>query len=162
MSENQTLLKKKHTFKDFLYWNLFIAIPIVTACIAILKESVAWLIIYIVVSIFLFAVIYRFYCTHCPHYIQGGQSTTCMFFWGIPKLFDSRPGPLSLFEKFMTFAATIILIVFPFYWLISSPGLLVIYVLSMVALLTTIRRNECSRCVYFHCPVNCVPEDLKS
>jgi hypothetical protein len=69
---------------------------------------------------------------------------------------------LSLFEKFMIFAATIILIVFPFYWLISSPGLLVIYVLSMVALLTTIRRNECSRCVYFHCPVNCVPEDLKS
>jgi hypothetical protein len=28
-------------------------------------------------------------------------------------------------------------------------------------LVATIRRNECSRCIYFDCPVNCVPEDTK-
>ncbi|MBW1797454.1 MAG: hypothetical protein JRJ21_03395 [Deltaproteobacteria bacterium] len=161
MNEIETELKKQHRFIDFLYWNMVVALPIVTACIGIFKASLIWMIFYIIVCIGLVAMIYRFYCTHCPHYIQGANTTRCMFFWGIPKYFESKPGPLSLFEKTVSFAAPIIMILIPLYWLILQPGLLAIYVLSLAVLVATIRRNECSRCIYFHCPVNCVPEDIK-
>ena len=161
MDEIETGLKKQHRFVDFLYWNMVVALPIITACIAIFKDSLVWMVIYIIICILLVAVIYRFYCTHCPHYVQGVKTTKCMFFWGMPKCFDSRPGPLSLFEKTVSFAAPVIIILIPIYWLILQPGLLAIYVLSVAVLVATIRRNECSRCIYFHCPVNCVPEDMK-
>jgi hypothetical protein len=61
----------------------------------------------------------------------------------------------------VSFAAPVIIILIPLYWLIIQPGLLAIYVLAVAVLLATIRRNECSRCIYFDSPVNCVPEDTK-
>jgi len=161
MNEIQIELKRQHSFNDFLYYNLVFAVPIITACIGIFKTSLVWMIFYIIVCIGLVAMIYRFYCTHCPHYVQGGKTTKCMFFWGMPKYFDSRPGPLNLLEKTVFFAASIILVLFPVYWLILQPDLLAIYVLTLIVLVATIRRNECRRCIYFHCPVNCVPEDIK-
>ena len=157
----ETGLKKQHRFVDFLYWNMVVALPIIAACIGIFKESPVWMFIYLIICILLVAVIYRFYCTHCPHYVQGAKATRCIFFWGMPKYFDSRPGPLSLFEKTVSFAAPVIIILIPLYWLILQPGLLAIYVLCVAVLVATIRRNECSRCIYFDCPGNCVPEDIK-
>ena len=161
MDEIETGLKRQHGFVDFLYWNMVVALPIVTACIGIFKDSFPWMVFYLIICIFLVAVIYRFYCTHCPHYVEGGKTTKCMFFWGMPKFFDARPGPLNLFEKTVSFAAPVVLVLIPLYWLILQPGLLAIYVLSVAVLVTTIRKNECSRCIYFHCPANCVPEDIK-
>jgi len=161
MGEIESGVKKQHRFTDFLYWNMFVALPIMTACTAIFKESPVWMVVYIIICIFLVAVIYRFYCTHCPHYVQGAKTTKCMFFWGMPKFFDSRPGPLSLFEKTMSFAAPVIIALIPLYWLILQPGLLAVYILSVAVLVATMRRNECSRCIYFHCPVNRVSEDIK-
>ncbi len=161
MDEIDTGLKRQHRFVDFLYWIMVVALPIITACIGIFKESPGWMFTYIIICLLLVAVIYRFYCTHCPHYVQGEKTTKCMFFWGMPKFFDVRPGPLSPFEKTVSFLAPVIIILIPLYWLISQPGLLAIYVLSVAVLLTTVRRYECNRCVYFHCPVNRVPDDRK-
>lgn len=162
MNECEGQLKMQHQFTDYLYWNLFIAVPIITACIAILKNSIVWFVFYIIVCIFLVTLVYRFYCTHCPHYIRGVNTTKCMFFWGIPKYFKARPGPLNLFEKAIAFIAPTILILFPLYWLILQPDLLIIYVLSLAVLGATIRRYECGRCIYFDCPVNLVSEETKN
>lgn len=162
MKENKPQLKTHHTFFDFLYWNLVVAVPLITACIAILKNSFVWFIFYIIVCIFLVILIYRFYCTHCPHYIQGADTTKCMFFWKIPKYFKPRPGPLNIFDKAVSLIAPAILILFPLYWLYMQLDLLLIYLLSLAVLGATIRRYECGRCIYFHCPVNCVPEGIKS
>ena len=161
MIESKAQLKTHHGFFDYLYWNLLTAVPVVTACIAIFEHSIVWLIVYIVVCVSLIVLIYRFCCTHCPHYIQAAKTTKCMFFWAVPKFFESRPGPLSLFEKAVSITAPIILILLPFYWLSLQPGLLVIYSLSMAALVLTIRRNECGRCIYFNCPACRVPEEIK-
>jgi hypothetical protein len=57
--------------------------------------------------------------------------------------------------------APFVMIVLPLYWLIFQLDLLVIYLLSLGVLFSTIRRNECGRCIHFHCPVNCVPEDQR-
>lgn len=161
MIESKTQLKSLHSIFDYLYWNLFVAVPIFTACVAIIEHSIMWLIVYIIACISLVALIFRFFCTHCPHYIKGGKTVNCMFFRAVPKFFESRPGPLSLFDKAVTIMAPIIIILLPFYWLRLHTGLLVIYFLSVAALILTIIRNECGRCIHFHCPANCVPEDIR-
>jgi len=164
MNEPKTQLKTQHKFFDYLYWNLVVSVPIITACIAILKNSIVLLILYIIVCICLMIVVYRFFCAHCPHYTQSANTTKtkCMFFWGMPKVFKPRPGPLNFFEKAVSLIAALIMILLPLYWLILQPGLLVVYFLSLAVFGATIRRNECGRCIYFHCPANCVPEDVKS
>lgn len=161
MDESQKWLKNKHEFVDYLYWNLVLSVPVISACLAILRHSMLWFLFYIIVCIGLLASVYRFFCTHCPHYIQGYRTTKCMFLWGIPKFFKARPQPLNFFEKAVSIFAVIIMICLPFYWLIFELDLLVVYLLSMAVLLLTIRRNECGRCIYFHCPVNCVPEEVR-
>ena len=159
MNEPEARLKMYHSFFDYLYWNLVAAVPVVTACVSIFKISIVWFVIYILVCIALILIVYRFYCTHCPHYIQGVGTTRCMFFWGMPKFFESRPGPLNLFEKAVSLIAPVVLVLFPLYWLIQQMDLLVIYVLSLAVLGLTIRRYECGRCIYFDCPANCAPEE---
>jgi hypothetical protein len=161
MSHPETPLKTKHTFLDFLYWNMVVSVPFITACIAIVEESIAWLIIYIIVCILLVMVIYRFYCIHCPHYHQNTKTLKCMFFWWMPKFFKAKSGPLSLLEKTISVITLLVIIMLPIYWLLLRPGLLVIYLLSVGVMGATLRRYECKRCVYFQCPSNCVPEKPK-
>jgi hypothetical protein len=155
MNEQEPQLKTRHNFGDFLYWNLIVSVPFVTACIAIARESILWLICYIITCILLVMVIYKFFCTHCPHYIQSSKNTKCMFFWGIPKYFKEKSGPLSLLEKIVALVVPFVIVLLPLYYLLLQPGLLVIYFLSVMVLCTTLRRYECTRCIYSRCAVNC-------
>ena len=59
MNEQETQLKTQHKFRDFLYWNLVVSVPFITACIAIAKDSILWLIFYIITCILLIMVIYK-------------------------------------------------------------------------------------------------------
>jgi len=161
MSLHESPLKAQHKFSDFLYWNIVISVPFITACVAIVERSTIWLIIYIIACISLVMVILRFYCIHCPHYHQNGKTLKCMFFWWMPKFFKAESGPLSLLEKAVSLMTCLIIIILPMYWLLQQPGLLIIYILSVGVLGATLRRYECKRCVYFQCPSNCVPEELK-
>ncbi len=162
MITSKDQLKIRHGFVDYLYWNLFGAIHIIAAGTAILNHSIACLVCYIILGISLVVLVYRFYCSHCPHYGQGDKTTKCMFFWGIPAFFKPRPWPLNLFEKAVLVISSIVWILFPLYWLSLEPSLLVIYLLSLAVFVWTIRRNECCRCIYFHSPVNCVPKEIRS
>ena len=161
MKQPEKPLKTQHTFLDFLYWNLVVSVPFIVACIAIVEKSMVWLILYIIACILLVMVIYWFYCIHCPHYHQSSRTLKCMFFWWMPKFFKAESGPLSLLEKTVSVIALLVIIMLPIYWLLLRPGLLVIYLLSTGVLGLTLRRYECKRCVYFQCPSNCVPEELK-
>jgi len=155
-------LRERYTFIDFLYYTGLLAVPILTACYAIANDSKGWLIFYLVLCIAAVAVIYRFYCSHCPHYTREGRTTRCMFFWGIPKFFASHPGPLSFLDKTLAFIAPAAVFIFPLYWLFQHIGLLAIFLLSLLGFISTVRRNECRRCIYFECPVNKAPEDMKT
>ena len=154
-------LKAKHDIRDYMYWNVLLAVPIVTACFAIFQHSRFWFSVYIILALILIMLILRHYCSHCPHYVQNKKTLNCMFFWGIPKVFKPRPGSLSTLDTAISFIAPCILLLFPFYWLLLEPYFLVIYLLSLVGFVATIRRNECGRCIYFECPVNKVPKSLK-
>jgi len=162
MNTQNSRLRERYRFLDFLYYTSLLAVPFFTAFYAIYNLSAAWLGVYVVVCLICVALIYRHYCSHCPHYTREGKTTQCVFFWGVPKFFQRRPGSLGFLDKSIAFAAPAVVIIFPLYWLFQQPGLLVIYILSLLVFFATIRRNECRRCIFFDCPVNKVPDELKS
>jgi hypothetical protein len=162
MNMSHAQLRERYSFSDYLYYTILMAVPFFTAFYAIFNRSTAWLILYVLLCLSAIAIVYRYYCTHCPHYTREGKTTKCMFFWGIPKFFQGRPGPLGFLDKTLSIAAAVVVIVFPLYWLFQQPGLLVIFILSLTIFMVTIRRNECGRCIYFDCPANKAPKDLKT
>ena len=161
MSLSRKELKAHYRFTDFLFYICLLSVPLVTAIVAIYKNSIWWTIAFAAIFIGVTAIILRFYCTRCPHYTREGNSLKCIFFWGLPKFFNKRPGKLDAVDMLVTFGATAVLLVFPIYWLLMEPGLLIIYILSLVGFGAAIYRNECKRCIYFECPANRVPAEIK-
>ncbi len=153
-------LKEKHTFLDYLYWTLALSVPLVTAAIAMFQASVAWFIAYLVAAAAILLVIMRVFCSHCPHYTTGERTVRCMFFWGCPKVFRERPGPPTFWEKGVTLAAAVVLLLLlPAPGLLERPALLTVYILSLAVFLLSVRRQECGRCIYTECPSNRVPRE---
>ena len=162
MTHSQNALKTHYNFTDFLFYICLLSVPFITAVLSILKNSILWTVIFIGLGIGVTVIILRFYCTRCPHYTRKGKILKCIFFWGLPKFFNKRPGSLDAVDKMITFSTTIALLIFPIYWLLMEPGLLIVYTLSLIGLGAAIYRNECERCIYFECPANKVPETLKN
>jgi len=158
MIHSQNELKTHYSFSDFLFYTCLLSVPFVTAAFAIFKNSAWWTIAFIGVAVGVTALVLRFYCTHCPHYTREGKFLKCVFFWGLPKFFNKRPGTLDIVDKAVTFSTTALLLVFPLYWLLMEPGLLAVYFLSLLGFGAAIYRNECGRCIYFECPANKAPK----
>ena len=162
MIHSQTELKKHYSFSNFLFYICLLSVPFVTAAIAILENSIWWMIVFAGIGVGCAVLILRFYCTRCPHYTREGKNLKCIFFWGLPKFFKKRPGALDIVDKLITFSATFVLLIFPVYWLLMEPGLLIVYILALIGFGAAIYRNECERCLYFECPANKVPEKIKN
>ncbi len=155
-------LRNQYGFGDFLFYTTLFAVPLVTAVLAVARDGLGPVIAYLVVFLAMVGLILKFFCTRCPHYTRGGKTLRCVFFWGLPKFFPPRPGALDRGDKAVAFAAPTVVALFPVYWLMEQPGLLVIYVLSAAVAATALRRMECDRCIYFECPSNKVPDDRRS
>jgi hypothetical protein len=84
-----------------------------------------------------------------------------MMNWGWPRHFKPRPYPPGTFELAVTSLGFIIVILFPLPWLLNELFLLGAYSVSILFFLLTIWRYECSRCIYFNCPFNRVPVELR-
>jgi len=151
-------MKERHHFSDWIYWNCFATLPALTAVVGVARVSITGLIFLILVAAVAVGLIFRFFCTHCPHYVRNDSRLHCMFFWGTPKLFTARSGPLSGLSKAVAWGAPSILFLLPVYWLIAQPALMIIYLLSTGIFLATLQRTECGRCTYRRCPANRVPD----
>ena len=161
MMARNSNLKTDFTFSDFLAWSLLALVPVLTAVYAISRVSIAWTVIYLIVLAVCFAgIVYRFFCTHCPHYKNSGRTTKCIFLWGVPAYFEPRPGPLGFFDKFMVFLGFLIAVAFPVYWLTASLLLLLIYAISWIAIAGFLYKYECIRCIHRDCPMNRVKEEM--
>lgn len=161
-SEKYVSLKAKHEFKDFLYWNFITLVLLSSAGIAIGIYSTKWLLAYIFLVFFHFYMLeQRFFCTHCPYYSRNGKRLKCMMNWGWPKYFRPRPFPPSKFDLAITSLGFIIVIFFPLPWLLKETFLLGAYLVSISVFLLTIWRYECSHCIYFGCPFNRVPVEMR-
>jgi hypothetical protein len=155
-------LRVKHEFKDFLYWNFVTLTILFSAGLAIGISSTGWLLAYIFIAFFHFGILeQRFFCTHCPYFVRGEKSLRCMMNWGWPRYFKPRHGPPGKFDLAITSLGFIILILFPLPWLLKVPFLLGAYLVSILIFLLTIWRYECGRCIYFGCPFNRVPVEVR-
>jgi hypothetical protein len=161
-SERCASLKMEHEFNDFLYWNIVTLTILFSAGLAIGISSTGWLLAYIFIAFFHFNILeQRFFCTHCPYYVRGEKSLRCMMNWGWPRHFRPRPCPPGKFDLAVTSLGFIIVILFPFSWLFKVPFLLGTYSISILLFLLTIWRYECSSCIYFGCPFNRVPVEVR-
>lgn len=162
MNPSRMQLRTRYRLSDFLFYTGLLTVPLITAVLAVAKNSLWWTIVFIGIGAGSAVIILRFYCTRCPHYTRDEKFLKCIFFWGFPKFFSKRPGKLDVSDKVITICAATVLIVFPVYWLLLTPGLLIVYWLSLIGFGAAIYRNECHRCIYFECPANRVPEGLKN
>lgn len=155
-------LKTEYSTKDRLYWNFLSVLPFLIASIAIIRDSLNWVAVYIGISLFFFLIVeFRFFCTHCFYYIRSKGCVKYMMLSGVPKIFKNRHGPHSPFEKAITVLGALCVFFFPIYWLIKDPLLLGAYIVAWVLFFLTARRYECVRCVNFECPMNRVPAEIQ-
>jgi hypothetical protein len=154
MNDVGNRLKKEYTFGDYLFYMCLLAVPVLTAAAAVTRHSPAWTVLYLVFSAGMAALMLKFFCTRCPHYTREGSRLKCIFFWNFPKFFKPRAGRYGRIDLAVTVLAAAAVAVFPLYWLLREPGLLMIYLLSTAGFGAAIYRNECRRCIHSACPMN--------
>jgi hypothetical protein len=104
----------------------------------------------------------RVLCSHCPFWAEPGRILHCHANYGVVKFWRYRPGPMSRSERVQFIAGALILIGFPFVFLLLGSQ----YLLACIALATVIsaafnlRKHVCTRCIHFSCPVNAVPKSI--
>ena len=152
-------LKREYRLRDWIYWQLLLALPIVTALIGIGKQTIGGLVFYLILFAGGVGLIMRSFCTHCPHYTRGQSTFSCLFFWRVPKIFPDRQGPLNIIDKLLLVMAAILIFGVPIFWLVESFALLVIYILAVAVFVATHIRTECSRCLFVDCPLNQLPPE---
>ncbi|MCJ7830114.1 MAG: hypothetical protein MUP74_01885, partial [Desulfobacterales bacterium] len=76
-------LKTRYRFADFLFYTCLLAVPLLTAILAILKHSVLGAVVFGALAVVVTALLLKFYCTRCPHYTREGKRLKCLFFWGL-------------------------------------------------------------------------------
>ena len=163
VSSSFASLRAEHEFKDFLYWNFVTMTILFSAGLAIGISSTRWLLAYIFMVFFHFGILEQyFFCTHCPYFVRGEKCLRCMMNWGWPRHFKPKSTPPGKLDLVITSLGFIIVILFPFPWLLKVPFLTGTYLVSILIFLLTIWRYECIRCIYFGCPFNRVPAELRT
>jgi len=123
----------------------------------------------------------RILCRHCPHYAREGTIIRCHANYGLPKIWRYDPRPLNELEKTGVLTGFAVFGLYPIaveaygLWtlfvvmgFVNPPGGLLLMgvtllnTLSALALLLLLRRNYCTRCVNFGCPLNNTPNNLKT
>ncbi len=154
-------LKTEHKPYDCLYWCMMVLIPIIISCVLIARDSIYWFVVYLIVFIILQILINKSLCTHCPHYCKKTKKLQCMFQWNTPKIFKAKPVPLKLIDKMVILISIIIICLFPIYWIWQDKLLFIIYIISGINFIFTLKKYECHRCIYFYCPGNSVTENKR-
>jgi len=160
---SRTGLTLKFAFSDYLYFKLLTLVPFFTALIGMWQNASTlwWIAGYLGVITWHTNITYRLFCPHCPYYRQSHKTTKCIMIWGIPKLYREKPEPASKMVSTLIIVDILITSIFPMYWLWQTWYLFVIYILSLTLLLVSLIKNECSRCIWFDCAKNSVPEEVK-
>ncbi len=118
-----------------------------------------WLAIWV---LFFFVVEGRVLCSHCPFWAEEGWVLHCHANYGVIKFWEFRPGPMSRLEKALFGAGTAVFGLYPIVFMILGGQwlLLAIAVTAIPGFALNLRRNACTRCINFSCPVNAVPKPL--
>lgn len=105
----------------------------------------------------------RVMCSHCPHYAESPTSLKCWANYGSPKLWQYRPGPMSLVEKAVFFIGFAIVWGYPALLLMTGKQLflLLVYSMTTTGFFLTLIKFMCCQCMNFACPLNGVDEETR-
>ena len=101
-------------------------------------------------------------CRHCPYWAGESGVLHCPANYGVIKIWRYEPGPMNTAEKIQFIVGALLLIACPFPFLLLGGEYLLAGVGAgaVVAGVVILRRNVCSRCINFSCPMNRVPGQL--
>jgi hypothetical protein len=104
----------------------------------------------------------RVLCRHCPYWAEESNVLHCHANYGVIKIWKYQSSPMSKSERIQFIIGALLLIGFPFpFLLLGKEYLLVLIGLSAVVSGTFIlRKNVCTRCTNFSCPMNAVPYQI--
>lgn len=105
----------------------------------------------------------RVMCAHCPHYAEPGDTLKCWANYGFPKLWRYRPDPMSSVEKMVFWGGLATVFGYPLLFLAWGKQwlLLIIYALATMSMFLVMKRQMCTHCMNFACPLNVVAETVK-
>lgn len=152
------------SLKDWVHF-LFISLPPFLLGGAGIYFVNGWMLIpwiLFVIAFFGFIEI-RVMCSHCPHYAEEEKSLKCWANYGSPKLWDYRPGPMTLIEKIVFFGGFVIVCGYPLLFLLMSSQwfLLIVYAMTTIGFFMTLKLFFCTQCFNFACPLNSVDEEMR-
>jgi hypothetical protein len=104
----------------------------------------------------------RVLCRHCPYWAEAGTILHCHANYGVMKIWKYQPRPMNISERIQFIIGTLLFLGFPFPFLLLGQE----YLLALVGLSAAVsaafilKRNVCTRCINFSCPLNSVPMRL--
>jgi hypothetical protein len=138
----------------------------VTAIAGTIHAGYGWyLLLWLAYSLFFFFIWEaRVLCRHCPYWAGDGAILRCHANYGVIKIWKYQSGPMSKLEKVQFVIGALLWVGFPFpFLLLGQEYLLVLIGISAaVSGAFILRRNVCTRCINFSCPMNAVPKQLVS
>jgi hypothetical protein len=104
----------------------------------------------------------RILCSHCPFYAEKGFILHCIANYGLPKFWKYHPEPISKLEKVQFVIGLIIILGYPFPFLILGRQyiLFILTVLGLIIFLGFLYKYTCSKCINFSCLLNHVPQEI--
>jgi hypothetical protein len=150
--------------KDMLHFFMIILPFGVTAVAGTIRAGYGWCLwLWLAYSLFFFFVWEaRVLCRHCPFWADSSRLLRCHANYGVIKIWKYQPGPMSRAERIQFAIGALLWIGFPLPFLLMGRQ----YLLALIGLSAAVsaafllRRNVCSRCVNFSCPMNAVPRQL--
>lgn len=122
-----------------------------------------YLLLWLAYSLFFFFIWEsRVLCRHCPFWAKDSRILNCHANYGVVKIWKYTPYPMSKSEKTQFILGALLWLGFPFPFLLLGHE----YLLTLIGLSAAVsgifllRRNICSRCINFSCPLNNVPKSL--
>lgn len=122
LNHNPIRIKKPTAHHRYGFHFLFISLPPFLLGGAGIYFVNGWMLIpwiLFVIAFFGFIEI-RVMCSHCPHYAEEEKSLKCWANYGSPKLWDYRPGPMTLIETVVFFGGFVIVGGYPLLFLLMS------------------------------------------
>ncbi len=150
--------------KDVLNFLMILLPYSVTVIAGNIRAGYGWyLLLWLAYSLsFFFIWEARILCRHCPYWAEKGSILRCHANYGVIKIWKYHPGPMSKLEKIQFAIGALIWIGFPFPFLFLGQEYLLasIGICAAVSGTFILRKNVCTRCINFSCPMNNVPKQL--
>jgi hypothetical protein len=104
----------------------------------------------------------RVLCSHCPFWAEEGRVLHCHANYGVIKIWRFHPEPMSKAEKAQFVIGVFLFVVYPFIFMLLGGQYLLILIALSAALNFgfSLKRNVCTRCINFSCPMNGVPKSV--